>query len=161
VWHHAEMPSAASPRAAATTSAGVRVRSSVPSTPTTVVTPARVNRESGTGGTRVWGPASPPPPVMWAWPSISPGTSVRPRRSTSSTASAGRERGEFAGGTHPQHAFRAHQDVAGAERLGSEDVRVAEQGEHGGQGSSLAPGRRRGRRAGALKNGAGLGLRGA
>jgi hypothetical protein len=39
----------------------VRVRSSVPSTPTTVVTPARVKRDSGTGGTRVCGPASPPP----------------------------------------------------------------------------------------------------
>ncbi len=42
----------------------LRVRSSVPSSPTTVVTPAVVNCPSGTGGTRVFAMASPPPPVM-------------------------------------------------------------------------------------------------
>ena len=45
-----------SPRATVTSSAVVRTVSSVPSTPTAVVTPPSVSRLSATGGTRVCGP---------------------------------------------------------------------------------------------------------
>ncbi len=44
------------PRAAVTSSAGVRTTSSVPSTPTAVVTPPAVSRLRPRGGTRVCGP---------------------------------------------------------------------------------------------------------
>ncbi|HSO39800.1 MAG TPA: hypothetical protein VLT33_45045 [Labilithrix sp.] len=54
----------------------------MPSTPTQLVTPPRVSAVSITGGTRVAGPASPPPPVTWTWASISPGMRRAPSRST-------------------------------------------------------------------------------
>ena len=39
-------------------------------------------------------PASPPPPVMWAWASMNPGVRMRPSRSRSSaTIEAGKSRG--------------------------------------------------------------------
>ena len=39
-------------------------------------------------------PASPPPPVMWAWASMKPGVRIRPSRSRSSaTIEAGKSRG--------------------------------------------------------------------
>src|SRR5689334_12874416 len=83
-----------SPRATTTSSAVVRTVSSVPRTPTAVVTPPAVIRLNATGGTRVFGPASPPPPVRCTWPSTRPGITRRPSRSTSSTprpaGSAGR-----------------------------------------------------------------------
>ena len=56
--------------------------------PTAAVMPPAVRAVSCSGGTRVWGPASPPPPVRWTWPSISPGMTRRPARSTSSALSA-------------------------------------------------------------------------
>lgn len=67
-------PAARNSRTLPSTWAGLRVRLSVPSAATRVVTPALSASLAKSSGVRKPKPPSPPPPVMWASGSTSPGT---------------------------------------------------------------------------------------
>ena len=125
------------PRATVTSSAVVRTVSSVPSTPTAVVTPPAVSRLSASGGTRVCGPASPPPPVRCTCPSIRPGMTRRPATSTSSTRSARSSDGISR--PDPDDPLAGHEQVPAPRGRGVVQLGVAEQDERRTVHSSLKP----------------------
>ena len=95
----------------------------------TVVTPLETMSSTRISGARVAGPPSPPPPRMWTWGSMSPGRTRLP----AGVDDLGLEAldADAARIGHGLDDAAGEQDVLPAERLGGEDVSVADQSDHG------------------------------
>ena len=116
----------------ASSSAVLRVTLSVPSSPTTDVTPARVKRERGTGGTRVCGPR-----LAAAAAAVDVRVRVDEPRHDACPAQVALDDSERARQARtlrpdPSDSAAGHQEVTAAERLGGEDLGVGEELQKGG-----------------------------